>query len=111
MSTLLIYVADFVLGFFVGTLALASFGPAPNARWIYKNAWYIGLVFVGLSFFQKSIYTPTLNPPSSFVLGFIVIIGICTSLFGGLFALKTGRLTLPIDLGPDTHSNDSHLNN
>ena len=100
---MLIFLADFVLGIFVGALALASFGPVPNARWIYKNAWFIGLAFVGLSFIQKNLFTPTLTsvPPSAFTLGVVVILGICVSFIGGLYALKSGRITLPVDLGPD----------
>ena len=44
--TALVYLADFILGLFLGVLALASFSPAQLARQVYQRAWYFFGAFV-----------------------------------------------------------------
>ena len=59
---LLITLADFVLGLFVGAYALASFAPSYLARRIYQYSWPICLVFVALAYVQTTVKpAPNIN--------------------------------------------------
>ena len=46
-------IANLSLGIFVGALAYAPIAPAERARSAFLRAWYFGLAFVGLSFFDQ----------------------------------------------------------
>ena len=91
MSTFMIYIADFILGLFIGMFAFAAFAPKHYARKIYTISWCIGGVFVLSAWVQKSIDTPTLlkaAPPEVHFLITTVLVGIVTSILCGVLLKK-----------------------
>ena len=91
--TALVYLADFILGLFLGVLALASFSPAQLARQVYQRAWYVFGAFIVVAYFtigpkSKSLLRADL--PSTTGLGATVLIGIALAFIVGL--IYTRRL-------------------
>lgn len=93
---LLITLADFMLGLFVGTYALASFAPAHLAGRVYRGSWLFCIAFVGLAYLQstmKPVVIPTaqamkqsaeFSSSDIMIFGAAVLLGIAIMLIGGL---------------------------
>ena len=82
-----VYITDFILGAFVGLFALAAFSPVYLARKIYTLSWCMGAVFVLIAYIGKgSGPAPFIaaNQPNTSTLIIIVLLGIATSIGGGL---------------------------
>ena len=71
-------IANFCLGLFVGALAYSPLAPAEKARAAFRNAWYIGVVFVGLAFFDQLIRSASSRSEGQLT---FVFVGIVLGLF------------------------------
>jgi hypothetical protein len=82
-----LYLADFAIGLFVGTLAQSAIAPARQARQIFTGAWYMGGLFIILAFLDSKVRgaVPKADLPSVETLVTLVILGIIAGL---LFAKK-----------------------
>ena len=72
---MMIYIADFILGLFVGMLALASCAPKSMAVAVYRNSW----IFFG--FFLFSAYQTTHSPQH--------IVSVALLLGGGMYYIQS----------------------
>ena len=88
---MLLIIANFTLGLFLGVLALASFAPVPLARPTYRTSWFFWILFVLAAFWAKNNPPKLTNvAPETSTLIITVISGIVIAFIGGM--LLTRRL-------------------
>ena len=82
-------IADFMLGLFLGVLALASFAPVPLARPTYRTSWFFWILFVLTAFWAKS-NPPKLTTvaPATSTLIVSVLVGIGVAFIGGMWLTR-----------------------
>ncbi|MEE2643849.1 MAG: hypothetical protein VYD19_02840 [Myxococcota bacterium] len=94
-------IANFCLGLFVGALAYSPLAPAEKARAAFRNAWYIGVVFVGLAFFDQLIRSASARSEGQLT---FVFVGIALGLFLNRQLSRNAADQMPPVPGPSQSS-------